>query len=180
MRAPPLFSPPLHSSDSCLHGAVHLVHLRTRMTDPGQLGGDAIMNTLLGINNPGGKTPVTWYPEAPIVARDMHNMDLASGDGLTHLYYTGPVLWPFGFGLSCEYCTFRHRPLVSLLDPRKALQKPCLPVAPNPTKILISTYLALFWPQTRASPTSGPPRQQQQQRVHRSRRRRTPSCSQAV
>jgi beta-glucosidase len=27
---------------------------------PGQLGGDAIVNTLFGDNNPGGKTPVTW------------------------------------------------------------------------------------------------------------------------
>ena len=30
---------------------------------PGQLGGDAIVNTLFGDNNPGGKTPVTWYAE---------------------------------------------------------------------------------------------------------------------
>lgn len=27
---------------------------------PGQLGGTAIVRTLLGENNPGGKTPITW------------------------------------------------------------------------------------------------------------------------
>jgi beta-glucosidase len=63
---------------------------------PGQLGGLAIVNTLLGKNNPGGKTPITWYPSS-ILDRDIHDMDLTSGDGLTHLYYTGELLWPFGW-----------------------------------------------------------------------------------
>ena len=63
---------------------------------PGQLGGLAIVNTLLGKNNPGGKTPITWYPSS-ILDRDIHDMDLTSGDGLTHLYYTGEVIWPFGW-----------------------------------------------------------------------------------
>jgi hypothetical protein len=71
---------------------------------PGQLGGLAIVNTLLGKNNPGGKTPITWYP-ASILDRDIHDMDLTTGEGLTHLYYTGEVLWPFGWYVPVPACT---------------------------------------------------------------------------
>ena len=52
---------------------------------PGQLGGDAIVNTLLGLNNPGGKTPVTWYDESFAKSRPMDSMNLDTGDGLTHM-----------------------------------------------------------------------------------------------
>ena len=72
---------------------------------PGQLGGDAIVNTLIGKNNPGGKTPTTWYDDS-ILSRSMYDMNLNSGDGLTHMYYSKAPLWPFGFGLS--YTTFSY------------------------------------------------------------------------
>ena len=72
---------------------------------PGQLGGLAIVNTLLGKNNPGGKTPTTWYDDS-ILKRDIHDMDLMSGEGLTHLYYKGEPLWPFGWGRS--YTSFSY------------------------------------------------------------------------
>ena len=46
------------------------------------------------------------YPES-ITQRSMYDMELNSGDGLTHLYYSkGDELWPFGFGLS--YTTFSY------------------------------------------------------------------------
>ena len=76
------------------------------------------MNTLLGANNPGGKTPVTWYPSS-ILARDMHDMDLTSGDGLTHLYYKGKTLWPFAWGLS--YTTFTYAWTSSAVAAQEAL-----------------------------------------------------------
>lgn len=60
---------------------------------PGELGGDAIVRTLLGSNNPGGKTPVTWYPST-ILQRDMHDMDVSVVvepplDGGVALFRTG-------------------------------------------------------------------------------------------
>jgi len=36
----------------------------------------------------------------------MYDMNLNSGDGLTHMYYSKAPLWPFGFGLS--YTTFSY------------------------------------------------------------------------
>jgi beta-glucosidase len=74
---------------------------------PGQLGGTAIVNTLLGKNNPGGKTPVTWYNEDDILDRSIFDMELDSGRGLTHLYFKGEPLWPFGWGLS--YTSFTYK-----------------------------------------------------------------------
>lgn len=46
----------------------------------------------------------------------MYDMDISSGDGLTHLYYSkGDELWPFGFGLSCALCiTSLVRPFLSV------------------------------------------------------------------
>jgi hypothetical protein len=35
-----------------------------------------------------------------IVARDIRDVDLASSGGITHTWFSGPVLFPFGFGLS--------------------------------------------------------------------------------
>lgn len=47
------------------------------------------------------------YPEDYILSRSIQDMDLTSGQGLTHLYYEGETLWPFGFGLS--YTTFSYK-----------------------------------------------------------------------
>ena len=83
---------------------------------PGELGGVAIINTLLGLNNPGmdqnyighnytglnnpgGKVPTTWYDDS-ILQRSIYDMNLDSGDGLTHMYYTKQPLFDFGWGLS--------------------------------------------------------------------------------
>ena len=35
-----------------------------------------------------------------ITARDIRDVDLASSGGITHIWFSGPVLFPFGFGLS--------------------------------------------------------------------------------
>ncbi|CAH2044631.1 unnamed protein product [Thlaspi arvense] len=76
---------------------------------PGQAGGAAIANIIFGVANPGGKLPMTWYPQDYVAKVPMTIMAMrASGNypGRTYRFYKGPVVFPFGFGLS--YTTFTH------------------------------------------------------------------------
>ena len=77
---------------------------------PGELGGDAMVNTLVGLNNPSGRLPYTLYPANMTVQRKINEYDLRSHDGLTYQWYTGrlsgPALWSFGEGGS--YTTFNY------------------------------------------------------------------------
>ncbi|XP_009111875.2 beta-D-xylosidase 1 [Brassica rapa] len=76
---------------------------------PGQAGGAAIADIIFGAVNPGGKLPMTWYPQDYVVKVPMTLMAMrASGDypGRTYRFYKGRVVFPFGFGLS--YTTFTH------------------------------------------------------------------------
>ena len=63
---------------------------------PGELGGDAIVDVLVGDYNPGGKMPYTVYPENFTDSRDIRDMDLSSNDGVTVGWHTGDVIYPFG------------------------------------------------------------------------------------
>jgi hypothetical protein len=71
------------------------------------MGGTAIVNTLTGANNPAGKLDTTWYPADFTTKRSMFDMDLRSGEGITHLWYSGTPLWAFGHGLS--YTSFSYK-----------------------------------------------------------------------
>jgi hypothetical protein len=96
---------------------------------PGQEGGTAVADVLLGRANPSGRLPVTVYLDRYatiqvifhlfasssclyIVVRDchvpqpMHSMDMISPPGRSYRYATDGVLFPFGYGLS--YTTFRY------------------------------------------------------------------------
>ncbi|KAL6653715.1 hypothetical protein ACP70R_008639 [Stipagrostis hirtigluma subsp. patula] len=78
---------------------------------PGQAGGQAIADVIFGQHNPGGKLPVTWYPQDYLQKVPMTNMamraDPARGyPGRTYRFYTGPTIHPFGHGLS--YTKFTH------------------------------------------------------------------------
>ncbi|CAN0888847.1 Probable beta-D-xylosidase 2 [Linum grandiflorum] len=76
---------------------------------PGQAGGAAIADILFGTTNPGGKLPMTWYPQEyltnlPMTEMGMRAMPSNGYPGRTYRFYKGPVVYPFGHGLS--YTTF--------------------------------------------------------------------------
>eukprot|EP01084_Bolivina_argentea_P097078 174517_1 len=73
---------------------------------PGQLGGDAIANILYGKVSPGGKLPLTIYPVSMTKQRETGDMNLRNNGGITYQYYTGKVVYEFGYGLS--YTTFEY------------------------------------------------------------------------
>lgn len=59
----------------------------------------------------GGKLPMTWYPQSYLAKVPMTNMDMRANPargypGRTYRFYKGPVIFPFGHGLS--YTTFAH------------------------------------------------------------------------
>ncbi|KAK9984285.1 hypothetical protein SO802_033810 [Lithocarpus litseifolius] len=72
---------------------------------PGQAGGAAIADILFGTYNPGGKLPMTWYPQDYLKNLPMTNMAMRSSQstgypGRTYRFYKGPVVYPFGYGIS--------------------------------------------------------------------------------
>jgi beta-glucosidase len=69
---------------------------------PGEEGGTAVAETLAGRNNPAGRVPITFYKGLEALP-DFTDYSMKNR---TYRYFTGPVLYPFGFGLS--YSTFRY------------------------------------------------------------------------
>ena len=63
---------------------------------PGQAGGIALAEILFGEKNPGGHLPVTFYKDV----KDLPPFEDYSMQNRTYRYFTGSVLYPFGFGLS--------------------------------------------------------------------------------
>jgi beta-glucosidase len=71
---------------------------------PGEEGGTAIAETLAGINNPGGRLPVTFYRSV----EDLPPFDDYSMMGRTYRYFEGRPLYPFGYGLSYSQFAYSH------------------------------------------------------------------------
>ncbi len=69
---------------------------------PGQEGGHAVADVLLGAVNPSGKLPVTFYRNDGQLP-DFENYDMV---GRTYRFFDGDPLYPFGYGLS--YTTFHY------------------------------------------------------------------------
>ncbi|XP_028091365.1 probable beta-D-xylosidase 2 isoform X2 [Camellia sinensis] len=66
--------------------------------------------TMVG-NYAGGRLPMTWYPQdylskLPMTTMDMRSIPSKSYPGRTYRFYNGPVVYPFGYGLS--YSNFIH------------------------------------------------------------------------
>ncbi|VFQ83454.1 unnamed protein product [Cuscuta campestris] len=77
---------------------------------PGQAGGAAIADILFGAINPGGKLPMTWYPQEYVDKVPMTNMEMRASSGgypgRTYRFYKGKVVFPFGAGHS--YTRFKQ------------------------------------------------------------------------
>ena len=69
---------------------------------PGEEGGTAIAETLAGVNNPGGRLPVTFYASLD----QLPPFDDYSMQNRTYRYFGGQPLYGFGYGLS--YASFAY------------------------------------------------------------------------
>lgn len=78
---------------------------------PGEAGGRALAEIIFGDVNPGGRLPMTWYPEAftNVPMNDMRmRADPSCGyPGRTYRFYTGSRVYAFGQGLSYSNYTYR-------------------------------------------------------------------------
>ncbi len=63
---------------------------------PGQAGGTALAELLFGEKNPSGHLPLTFYRDV----KDLPPFEDYSMKERTYRYFTGEVLYPFGYGLS--------------------------------------------------------------------------------
>ena len=68
----------------------------------GEEGGTAIAQTLVGVNNPAGRLPVTFYKGV----EQLPSFDDYSMENRTYRYFRGQPLYPFGYGLS--YSRFQY------------------------------------------------------------------------
>jgi len=93
MRGGPIGLSPALLADARLHTIVNLCY-------PGEMGGDGLAAVLFGDAAPSGRLATTVYAPAFVASRNITDYDFASGDGVTHLWYTGAPQFVYGQGLS--------------------------------------------------------------------------------
>ncbi|KAK9166162.1 hypothetical protein Scep_001353 [Stephania cephalantha] len=71
---------------------------------PGEAGAQALAEVVFGDYNPGGRLPMTWYPESftsvPMNDMSMRADPYCNYPGRTYRFYTGETVYRFGHGLS--------------------------------------------------------------------------------
>jgi beta-glucosidase len=67
--------------------------------------GNAVAETIAGLNNPAARTPQTWYRYDSDLPADLRDYRIDK-TGVTYKYFKGTPLYPFGHGLS--YSNFRY------------------------------------------------------------------------
>ncbi|KDP32160.1 hypothetical protein JCGZ_12621 [Jatropha curcas] len=92
---------------------------------PGEAGPKALAEVIFGEYNPGGRLPMTWYPEwfTKIPMNDMRmRADPSRGyPGRTYRFYTGNRVYGFGEGLSYSNYTYKFLSAPSKLSLSKSL-----------------------------------------------------------
>lgn len=78
---------------------------------PGEAGGIALAQTIFGEHNPGGRLPMTWYPQdfikVPMTDMRMRSDPSSGYPGRTYRFYRGEKIFEYGYGLS--YSTYSYK-----------------------------------------------------------------------
>lgn len=124
---------------------------------PGEAGGKALAQVMFGDYNPGGRLPMTWYPES-FAKIPMNDMNMRADPsrlypGRTYRFYTGVPVYEFGHGLSYTDYTYKllsapsRLNLVHLMKPgslKRELYEKEDGVVYIPTKDLLSCEILRF------------------------------------
>ncbi|WCJ44513.1 beta-xylosidase 1 [Euphorbia peplus] len=78
---------------------------------PGEAGGTALAEIIFGDHNPGGRLPMTWYPQeftkVPMTDMRMRPQKSSGYPGRTYRFYQGKKVFEFGHGLS--YSSYSYK-----------------------------------------------------------------------
>ncbi|PKI48766.1 hypothetical protein CRG98_030848 [Punica granatum] len=100
---------------------------------PGEAGGIAISEIIFGEHNPGGRLPMTWYPQefTRVLMTEMRMRPEQSRGypGRTYRFYEGQSVYQFGYGLSYSRYSYKFisvsQEVISLTQtPKTSQQRP--------------------------------------------------------